>query len=55
MASEHYLAGVSCPHCHDKTTEAQKQRFAERKRQVELARARGEVHIGQHAPAARKS
>ena len=55
LSSETYEPSISCPHCHDKTTEAQKQRFAERKRQVELARARGEVHIGQHAPAARKS
>ncbi|MFA7555498.1 MAG: rhodanese-related sulfurtransferase [Spongiibacteraceae bacterium] len=45
-ASEHYVKGVSCPHCYDKTTEAQRQRFLERERQMQLARARGEVHMG---------
>ena len=45
-ASEHFVEGVSCPHCHDKHTEEQKKRFAERQRQVELARERAERHIG---------
>lgn len=45
MASEHYQKGVSCPHCFDKTTATQKERFAERERQVQLAKARGEKHI----------
>lgn len=45
-ASPHFVEGVSCPHCHDKHTEEQKQRFAERQRQVELARERAERHIG---------
>ncbi len=45
MASEHYQKGVSCPHCFDKTTATQKERFAERDRQVQLAKARGEKHI----------
>ena len=45
-ASEHYVKGVSCPHCIDKVTEKQRQRFAERERQVQLANARGESHIG---------
>ena len=45
-ASEHFVEGVSCPHCHDKHTDEQKQRFAERQRQVELARQRKERHIG---------
>ncbi|WNO61108.1 rhodanese-related sulfurtransferase [Rheinheimera sp. MMS21-TC3] len=45
MASEHYVKGLSCPHCHDKTTEEQKASFAERQRQVELAKQRGEKHI----------
>ena len=44
--SEHFIAGVSCHLCHDKHTEEQKQRFAERQRQVELARQRAERHIG---------
>ena len=45
-ASVHFVEGVSCPHCHDKHTDEQKQRFAERQRQIELARERAERHIG---------
>lgn len=41
-----YQKGVSCPHCYDKLTEEQRQRFAEREKQVELAKQRGEAHIG---------
>lgn len=43
--SEHYQKGVSCPHCYDKTTAEQKQRFAEREKQIQLAKQRGEQHI----------
>ncbi|MDT7526510.1 rhodanese-related sulfurtransferase [Pseudidiomarina sp. GXY010] len=45
MQSEHYVKGVSCPHCHDKTSTEQKQRFAEREKQIQLAKQRGEQHI----------
>ena len=45
MASPHYVKGLSCPHCHDKTTEEQKASFSERQKQVELAKQRGEKHI----------
>ena len=45
LASEHYVKGLSCPHCHDKTTDEQKAAFAERQKQVQLAKARGEKHI----------
>jgi len=41
-----YVAGVSCPHCHDKTSTQQRQRFMEREKQMRLAEARGEVHLG---------
>ena len=41
-----YVEGVSCPHCIDKMTDAQRARFAERQRQIELARARGQAHVG---------
>jgi UPF0176 protein len=44
--SEHYIQGVSCVHCVDKYTDEQRQRFIERERQVQLARSRGEEHIG---------
>lgn len=43
---ERYQQGVSCVHCFDKYTDEQRQRFIERERQVQLARARGEEHIG---------
>jgi len=43
---EHFIHGVSCHHCHDETNEVQKQRYIERQRQIELARQRGEEHIG---------
>jgi UPF0176 protein len=45
MASEHYVKGVSCPHCHDQTSAEQKARFAEREKQIQLAKQRGEEHI----------
>jgi UPF0176 protein len=45
MQSEQYVKGVSCPHCYDKTTPNQKERYAEREKQVQLAKARGEKHI----------
>ena len=38
--------GVSCPKCHGTTSKERKKRFAERQKQMELARARGEVHLG---------
>lgn len=45
--SEHYQKGISCHHCYDKHDRHQIQRYAERERQMQLARARGEAHIGQ--------
>ena len=44
--SEKYVQGVSCPYCYDKKTDKQRERFAERERQVQLAKLRGEEHIG---------
>jgi UPF0176 protein len=41
-----YVEGVSCPGCHDKTTEAQKEGFRERQRQIAYAQQRNERHIG---------
>ncbi len=49
MQSEHYVQGISCPHCIENVTDEQRARFAERQKQVELAKARGEEHIGASA------
>lgn len=45
-ASEHYQKGVSCPHCYNKTSAEQRRRFLEREKQIQLAKRRGEVHMG---------
>ncbi len=45
LASDKYLQGLSCPHCHDSLTDEQKASFAERQKQIELAKQRGEQHI----------
>ena len=47
--SNAWVPGVSCPHCIDKYTEADRRRFRERERQIRLAQERGEAHIGQDA------
>ena len=52
-ASAHYVDGVSCPHCHDARDEDQRAGYAERQRQVTLANARGEGHIGVVRPQSR--
>ena len=48
--STKYQKGVCCPHCFDTLTEEQKARFSERQKQVELAKKRGELHIGAPPP-----
>ena len=45
-ASPFYEKGISCPNCFDAKTPEQKRGFAERQRQVELARQRGSTHVG---------
>ena len=50
-ASDLYVPGVSCPRCHDAHSDQQKERFAERQKQIALAKARGEAHIGADAAA----
>lgn len=40
-----YEAGVSCHQCIDEYSDADKARFRERQKQMQLARARGEQHI----------
>ncbi|GBQ63963.1 hypothetical protein AA103196_0744 [Ameyamaea chiangmaiensis NBRC 103196] len=42
-----YRPGESCPHCHAARTNEQRARYAERERQVQLARSRGATHLGQ--------
>ncbi|BAS67988.1 oxygen-dependent tRNA uridine(34) hydroxylase TrhO [Bathymodiolus septemdierum thioautotrophic gill symbiont] len=46
---EHYVKGVSCPRCHGTHSEKQINRYQERQKQIELAKARGEEHIGDNA------
>ena len=45
-----YQKGVCCPGCYDTLTPEQVARFRERQKQVELATARGEAHVGAAAP-----
>ncbi|MFZ2736714.1 MAG: rhodanese-related sulfurtransferase [Burkholderiaceae bacterium] len=49
-ASAYYVEGVSCPHCHASRSEQQKSGAAERQRQVLLAQARQQTHIGGSRP-----
>lgn len=51
--SEHYVKGVSCPKCIDKMSDEQRQRFAERQKQIELAKQRGEAHLAGSLEAAK--
>jgi UPF0176 protein len=45
----HFQEGLSCHHCYDSITEKQRQRFAERQKQLELAKVRGSFHLGADA------
>ena len=45
-ASPLHVAGVSCPYCHAELDAARRRAFDERRRQVELAAARGVAHLG---------
>ena len=45
-ASPLFVEGVSCPACHAERSDEQRERYAERHRQAELAAARGEAHVG---------
>lgn len=53
--SEQYLEGVACPRCYDSQTEDQRARFLERQKQVALAKARQQVHIGAPPPERQRS
>jgi len=47
--NEHFQEGLSCHHCFDKVTDKQRKRFQERQHQLELAKERGEHHLGKDA------
>ena len=47
-----YRKGVSCPHCIERFSDVDRARFAERQRQMQLARERGQQHIGAQLGAA---
>ncbi|MCH8498261.1 MAG: rhodanese-related sulfurtransferase [Marinobacter sp.] len=50
-ARPEYEQGVSCHQCFASLSAEQRQRFAERERQIRLAEARGETHVGGDAAA----
>ncbi|MEJ2128231.1 MAG: rhodanese-related sulfurtransferase [Woeseiaceae bacterium] len=50
MASPDYQEGVSCPKCINEVDEERRAGLRERQKQVELARERGDEHIGQKLP-----
>jgi UPF0176 protein len=43
---ESHVEGVSCRHCIDRFSDADRERFAERQRQMERARSLGHQHLG---------
>ena len=46
MNSSHYIKGISCSYCYNKLTNEKKSSVIERQKQIELAKLRGEDHIG---------
>ena len=46
LTDDRYEEGISCLYCHDKTTQEKKKRFESRQKQIELAKQRGEKHLG---------
>jgi len=49
-ASPLYVEGISCPACHDARDATQRAGYAERERQMRLAEARGQTHVGAVLP-----
>jgi UPF0176 protein len=45
----HYEKGASCPRCYGTKDVIQINRYREREKQIQLARARGEAHLGDDA------
>ena len=46
LQSEHYQKGVSCSYCYDVSSDSDKERYAQRQKQIELAELRGHEHMG---------
>ena len=44
--SPKFEEGVSCPSCYDERSDGDRQRFRDRQQQIELAKKRGEQHLG---------
>ncbi len=53
--SDQYAEGISCPHCHDMMSDEQRRRFAERQKQIALAKERGFDHIAADQEAQREA
>ena len=45
-ASKHFIEGVACPACYAERSDEDRARFAERQKQISLAKKRGKPHIG---------
>ena len=50
IKSSEYSPGVSCPYCYNKLTSEKRNSVLERQKQILLAKARGESHIGAKHP-----
>ena len=48
-ATANFAEGISCPACIGEYSAADRARFAERQRQIGLAKARGVAHLGPEA------
>ena len=46
LDSVYYKKGVSCPKCYLNSSEKQKNSFKERQRQIDLAKIKGDSHLG---------
>jgi len=46
IKSDNYNEGISCSYCIKKTSKVKKNNLQERQKQINLAKARGEEHIG---------
>jgi UPF0176 protein len=53
-ASPHFERGVSCPECFAAKTDTKKAGLRERQRQVEIAKSRNRMHVGERHPTKKK-